>query len=138
VHVPDEPALGAATYADLLEPHDRAVLAGLEGRATLRVAHVSGPVPFARVVAWPLDAIGWVPGGAYPSLPEGHARLPAATVGGLDARALRDESPASAVAAARTALASVGERGLIVGPAGPVWPDTPDEVLTAIVRALGG
>jgi uroporphyrinogen decarboxylase len=138
VHVPDEPALGSTTYADLLEPHDRAVLAGLDGRATLRVAHVTGPVPFARVAAWPVDAIGWVPGGAHPSLPEGHARLSAATLGGLDSRALRDEPPASAVAAVRGALASVGERGLIVGPGGPVWPDTPDEVLTAVIRALGG
>src|SRR5262245_39954953 len=81
VHVPDEPALGAAAYAELLEPHDRAVLAALDGRARLRVAQLTGPVPFARVATWPVDAVGWVPRGSYPSLPEGHARLPAATLG---------------------------------------------------------
>jgi hypothetical protein len=64
--------------------------------------------------------------------------LPGAAVGGLQARALRDEPPAAAVQAARAGLASVGERGLIVGAGGPVWPDTPDEVLTAVIRALGG
>ena len=57
---------------------------------------------------------------------------------GSTPRALRDEPPATAVAAARAALAGVGERGLVVGPGGPVWPDTPDEVLTAVIRALGG
>src|SRR5262245_12869417 len=138
VHVPDEPALGAAAYAELLEPHDRAVLAALDGRARLRVVHATGPVSFVRVAAWPADVVGWLPGGDLPPLSLGHARLTVAVLGGLDSRALRDEPPASAVAAARTALTSVGERGLVVGPEGPVWPDTPDEVLAAVVRALGG
>jgi uroporphyrinogen decarboxylase len=138
VHAPAEPALGVATYAEFLEPHDRAVLGALSGRAALRVVHVAGPVAFARVAAWPADVVGWAPGPDLPALTDGHARLPGAALGGLEPRALRDEPPATAVAAARTALASVGERGLVVGPTGPVWPDTPDEVLAAVVRALGG
>jgi uroporphyrinogen decarboxylase len=139
VHVPDEPALGPAAYADLLESHDRAVLESLGDRASLRVVHVSGgPVPFARVATWPVDVVSWLPGNGQPSLPDGHARLTGAVMAGLQAVALRDEPPARAVAAARAALASVAERGLIVGPGGPVWPDTPDEVLAAVVRALGG
>ena len=138
VHAPAEPALGAGTYAELIEPHDRAVLAALDGRAALRVVHVTGPVPFARVAAWPADVVGWAPGADLPALAEGHAQLPAAVLGGLDARALRDEAPSTAALTARAALATVGERGLVVGPGGPVWPDTPDEVLTAVVRALGG
>jgi uroporphyrinogen decarboxylase len=138
VHVPDEPALGATAYGELLEPHDRAVLAGLDARAALRVVHVTGPVPFGRVAAWPVDVVGWLPRPDLPALSGGLARLTAAALGGLDSQALRSEPPASAVAAARAALAGVGERGLIVGPAGPVWPDTPDEVLAAIIRALGG
>jgi uroporphyrinogen decarboxylase len=138
VHAPAEPALGSATYGELMEPHDRAVLAALDGRPALRVVHVTGQVPFAQVAAWPADVIGWTPGGDLPGLADGHARLLGAALGGLDARALRDEPPAAAVLAARTGLASVGERGLVVGPGGPVWPDTPDEVLTAVIRALGG
>jgi uroporphyrinogen decarboxylase len=138
VHVPSEPALGATAYTDLLEPHDRAVLAALEARTTLRIVHVTGPVAFAQVAAWPAEVVGWPPGANLPALVNGHARLPAAVLGGLDAQALRDEPPATAVAAARTALAGVGERGLVVGPGGPVWPDTPDEVLTAVIRDLGG
>jgi hypothetical protein len=82
--------------------------------------------------------VGWTPGPDRPALAEGHARLRGAVLGGLDARALRDEPAAAAVLAARAALASVGERGLVVGAGGPVWPDTPDEVLAAVVRALGG
>ena len=72
------------------------------------------------------------------ALADGHARLRGAVLGGLDARALRDEPPAAAVQAAQAAVAAAGGRGLVVGPAGPVWPDTPDEVLAAVVRALGG
>jgi uroporphyrinogen decarboxylase len=138
VHAPAEAALGAATYAEFLEPHDRAVLGALSGTVALRVVHVAGPVAFAPVAAWPADVVGWAPGPDLPALTEGHARLPGAALGGLDPRALRDEPPATAVAAARAALASVGERGLVVGPGGPVWPETPDEVLAAVVRALGG
>ena len=138
VHVPAEPALGAAVYTDLLEPHDRAVLAALDSRSALCIVHVTGPVAFAQVAAWPAQIVGWTPGAGLPTLVDGHARLPAAALGGLDAQALRDEPPAAAVAAARAALGGVGERGLVVGPGGPVWPDTPDEVLTAVIRALGG
>jgi uroporphyrinogen decarboxylase len=137
VRAPAEPALGAATYADLIEPHDRAVLAALEGRATLRVVHVRG-VPFLRVATWPADIVAWTPDAESPPLADGHARLRTAALGGLEPRALRDEPPAGAVQAARAALASVGERGLVVGAGGPVWPDTPDEVLAAVVRGLGG
>jgi uroporphyrinogen decarboxylase len=138
VQVPDEPALGTAAYADLLEPHDRAVLEGLGGRASLRVVHVTGPLAFARVTTWPADVVTWRPGRGLPLLAEDHARLAGAALGGLDAQSLHDEPPDHAVAAVRAALTSVGERGLIVGPGGPVWPDTPDEVLTAVVRAVGG
>jgi hypothetical protein len=138
VHGPAEAALGVATYTDLLEPHDRGVLAALGSTTALRIIHVSGPVPFARVAAWPAEGVAWAPGGDLPALTDGHARLRAAALGGLDSRSLRDEPPATAVAAARDALARVGERGLVVGPGGPVWPDTPDEVLTAVIRALGG
>jgi uroporphyrinogen decarboxylase len=138
VDVPDEPALGPGVYADLLEPHDRTVLESLGGRAHLRVVYISGSVPFERVATWPAEVLSWRPESGQPSLPDGHASLAAAVLGGLDPPALRDDPPARAVAAARAALASVGERGVIVGPTGPVWPDTPDEVLTAVVRALGG
>jgi len=138
VHAPAEPALGAAAYAELLEPHDRTVLNALSERAALRVVHLAGPVPLAEVAAWPADVVAWVPGPDLPGLAEGHARLPGAALGGLEPQALRDETPQAAVAATRAALARVGDRGLVLGPGGPVWPDTPDEVLVAVIRALGG
>ena len=138
VHLPAEPAMGAATYAELLEPHDRAVLETLGDRPTLRVVHVAGPVPLAGVASWPADVVGWTPGPDLPGLVEGHACLSGAALGGLEPRALRDEPAAAAVAALRASLSSVGSRGLVVGPGGPTWPDTPDEVLVAVIRALGG
>jgi uroporphyrinogen-III decarboxylase len=138
VHAPAEAALGEGTYAESLEPHDRAVLDALRGRAALAVVHVAGPVPFARVAAWPADIVGWTPGPDLPALGDGHGRLSAAALGGLEPRALRDDSPAAAVSAARAALATVSGRGLVVGAGGPVWPDTPDEVLAAVIRDLGG
>ena len=138
VHVPAEPALGPSTYAEMLEPHDLAVLTALDARSPLRVLDVVGPVPFARVAAWPADMVAWAPSPDLPTLAEGHARLRGAALGGLDARALRHEPPAAAVQAAQAAVAATSGRGLVVGPTGPVWPDTPDEVLAAVVRGLGG
>jgi uroporphyrinogen decarboxylase len=138
VDLPAEPAMCPTTYAELLEPHDRAVLDALRHRAALRVVHVAGPVSFAAVATWPADVVGWTPGPDLPALAEGHARLSGAALGGLEARALRDEPAAAAVTALRGGLASVGARGLVVGPGGPTWPDTPDEVLVAVIRALGG
>ena len=93
VHAPAEPALGAAAYTELLEPHDRAVLTALGSRAPLRVVHVTGPVPLTRVAAWPADVVAWTPGPDLPGLAEGHAHLPGAALGGLEPRALRDERP---------------------------------------------
>ncbi len=91
VHVPAEPALGPSTYAEMLEPHDHTVLAALAARSALCVVDVAGPVPFGRVAAWPVDVVGWAPNPDLPALAEGHARLRGAALGGLDARALRDE-----------------------------------------------
>ena len=88
--------------------------------------------------AWPADIVSWTPGPDLPALADGHARLAGAALGGLEPRALRDDPPATAVGAARAALAGVGGRGLVVGAGGPVWPDTPDEVLAAVIRGLGG
>ena len=138
VHAPAEPALGESAYAELLEPHDRTVLATLRNRGAFSVVHLAGPVAFGRVVDWPADVVGWTPGPDLPALGEGWGRLTGAVLGGHEPRALRDEPPAAAVAAARAAVATVGGRGLVVGAGGPVWPDTPDEVLTAVVRGLGG
>jgi uroporphyrinogen decarboxylase len=138
VQLPAEPAMTEAGYAELLEPHDRAVLDALGDRATLRVVHVAGPVPLTRVGTWPADVVGWTPGPDLPGLLEGHAQLAGAALGGLEPQALRDEPAAAAVAALRAARAGVGDRGLVVGPGGPTWPDTPDEVLVAVIRALGG
>jgi uroporphyrinogen decarboxylase len=137
VHLPAEPAMSAAMYTELLELHDRAVLEALGPRAVMRVVHVAGPIPLARVAAWPADVVGWAPGPDLPGLAEGHARLSGAALGGLEARALRDEPAGAAVTALRATLASVGPHGLVVGPGGPTWPDTPDEVLVAVIRALG-
>ena len=138
VHLPAEPAMTAAAYAELLEPHDRAVLDALGDRAALRVVHVTGAVPLARVATWPTDVVGWTPGPDLPGLAEGHAYLTSAALGGLEPQALRDEPATAAVAALRAALSSVGGQGLVVGAGGPTWPDTPDEVLVAVIRALGG
>ena len=138
VHVPAEPALGPSTYAEMLEPHDHAVLAALTARSGLCVVNVAGSVPFARMEAWPADVVGWTPSPDLPALTDGHARLRGAVLGGLDARALQEGPPAAAVQAAQAAVAALSSGGLVVGPPGPVWPDTPDEVLAAVVRALGG
>jgi uroporphyrinogen decarboxylase len=138
LHAPPGLALGEERYLELSEAHDRAVLDAIGARGALRAVHAAGALPFARLAALPAEVVGWTPGGTLPALARGAARLSGAVLGGLDPRALRDEPPEAAVRAARAALATVGERGLLVAADGPVWPETPDGVLTAVVRDLGG
>jgi uroporphyrinogen decarboxylase len=138
LRVPPGPARAEPAYGEWAEPHDRAVLDAIGARGALRVVQAAGAVPFEVLASLPAEAIGWAPGGELPSLAEGRRQLAGAVLGGLSPRALRDEPPDAAVQAARAALAEVGGRGLVVAPTGPVWPETPDPVLAAVVRALGG
>ena len=137
VHVPAEPALGPSTYAEMLEPHDqRSPDRPRRPVRAVRGATSPGWCPSRGWADWPAD-VDRLGGRSRHAGTRRRARpAPGAALGGLDAQALRDEPPATAVQAAQAALAAAAGRGLVVGPAGPVWPDTPDEVLAAVVRAL--
>jgi uroporphyrinogen decarboxylase len=134
VHVPEDQALGPAAYAEAAAPSDRAVLEAIG--AGLRVIHGTGAVPVDALLALPAELVGWARGSGRPPVADVHARTRRALLGGLDAHALREATPEAAVAAARQAVAATGGRGLVVG--GPVLPETADETLAAVVRALGG
>ena len=116
VHAPDEPALGASAYAELLEPHDRAVLAALDGRASAAggARHRTGALRAGGDLARRRGGLGSGrrPAGARRrSCP---AARPPRSAGSMPRRSAT--SPRRRRAAARAALASVGERGLVVGP----------------------
>lgn len=134
--IPPAPAgpLGDHAWADAAEPHDRALLEALGARGAFRVVHGADPNDFRRLAGLPAELVGPPPGLAGTALPAGGPAL----MGGLEAQALHEAPAGAALEGARAALATHGDRGLVVAPSGPVWPGTPDETLAAIVRGLGG
>jgi uroporphyrinogen decarboxylase len=140
-----EDGLDPATRAEVGVPRDRAVLEALAPAAALLALHVAAEG--ASPLAWadlPVRAFGWDAARRPPPLAEGWRRLPGAVLGGLDAVGLASREPAApaappgVVAEVEAALAATGGAGLIVAPGGPVPPGTPDAVLAAIVKRLGG
>ncbi|HSE95397.1 MAG TPA: uroporphyrinogen decarboxylase family protein [Methylomirabilota bacterium] len=127
-------------YAELGEPADRRVLEAIGARSALVVIHARGDrLAFDRLARLPAQAWSWDARTTAPSLADGLARVPGAVVGGLDARgALRDGSAAAAVAEAQEAIAETGGTGLVVAPGDVLWPNTPDDTVAAVIRALGG
>jgi uroporphyrinogen decarboxylase len=127
-------------YAELGEPSDRRVLEAVGARAALTVIHARGDrLAFDRLARLPAQAWSWDARATAPSLAEGLARVPGAVVGGLDARGpIMNGSPADAVAEARAAVVETGGTGLVVAPGDALWPNTPDDTVAAVVRALGG
>ena len=65
--------------------------------------------------------------------------MPGAVIGGLDQWAtLRDGTPEASAAQAKDAVAQTGGTGVIVGPGCVLAMNTPDDNVSAVVRALGG
>jgi uroporphyrinogen decarboxylase len=133
-------AMTAEQYAEFGEPHDRRVLASVEGRSILSIVHCHGDqLMFDRLAALPGHAWNWDDRATPPSLAEGKAAVSGAVIGGLNQwKTLRDGTPAEAVAEVEDAIAQTGGIGLIVGPGCVLPTGTPDDNVAAVVKALGG
>jgi uroporphyrinogen decarboxylase len=129
-----------AVYAEFGEPYDRRVLESVAGRSTLTIIHCHGDaLMFERLARLPGHAWNWDDRRTAPTLAQGRAMVPGAVIGGLDQWAtLRDGTPEAAVAEAKDAVAQTAGTGVIVGPGCVLTMNTPDENVSAVVRALGG
>jgi uroporphyrinogen decarboxylase len=127
-------------YAEFGEPHDRRILESVAGRSLLTIVHCHGDaLMFDRLARLPGHAWNWDDRRTPPTLAEGRTRVPGAVIGGLDQWAtLRDGTPEASVAQAKDAVAQTGGTGVIVGPGCVLAMNTPDENVSAVVRALGG
>jgi uroporphyrinogen decarboxylase len=127
-------------YAEFGEPYDRRVLESVSGRSFLTIVHCHGDaLMFDRLARLPGHAWNWDDRRTPPALGEGRSKVPGAVIGGLDQWAtLRDGTPGMAEAQAKDAVAQAGGTGLIVAPGCVLAMNTPDENVSAVVRALGG
>jgi len=127
-------------YAEFGEPHDRRILESFADRSMLTIVHCHGDaLMFDRLATLPGHAWNWDDRRTPPTLAEARAKLPGAVIGGLDQWAtLRDGTPEASLAQAKDAIAQTGGTGLIVGPGCVLAMNTPDENVSAVVRALGG
>ena len=127
-------------YAEFGEPYDRRILESFGGRSILTIVHCHGDaLMFDRLARLPGHAWNWDDRRTAPTLGEGRKKVPGAVIGGLDQwSTLRDGTPDAAVAEAKDAVAQTDGTGLIVGPGCVLTMNTPDENVSAVVRALGG
>jgi uroporphyrinogen decarboxylase len=127
-------------YAEFGEPHDRRILESVAGRSILTIVHCHGDaLMFDRLARLPGHAWNWDDRRTAPTLGEGRAKVPGAVIGGLDQwGTLRDGTPDASAAEAKDALVQTGGTGVIVGPGCVLTMNTPDENVSAVVRALGG
>jgi uroporphyrinogen decarboxylase len=127
-------------YAEFGEPYDRRILGSFGDRSILTIVHCHGDaLMFDRLARLPGHAWNWDDRRTAPTLGEGRKKVPGAVIGGLDQwTTLRDGTPDAAVAQAKDAVAQTGGTGLIVGPGCVLTMNTPDENVSAVVRALGG
>lgn len=127
-------------YAEFGEPHDRRILESFATRSMLTIVHCHGDaLMFDRLATLPGHAWNWDDRRTPPTLAEARAKMAGAVIGGLDQWAtLRDGTPDAAMAQAKDAIAQTGGTGIIVGPGCVLAMNTPDENVSAVVRALGG
>ncbi len=129
-----------AEYARFGEPYDRRVLETARARASLAIVHAHGDeLMFDCLARLPGHIWNWDDRVAGPSLREAKARVRGAVSGGVNQWAtIRDGSPEDVRAEAEDAVAQTDGIGLIVGPGCVLPPGSPDQNVTALVRALGG
>ena len=127
-------------YAEFGEPHDRRILESVGGRSMLTIVHCHGDaLMFDRLARLPGHAWNWDDRRTPPTLAEGRAKVTGAVIGGLDQWAtLRDGTPETSVAQTKDAVTQTDGTGVIVGPGCVLTMNTPDENVSAVVRALGG
>ena len=130
-----------AVYRDLVLPYDIDVLSRLPAEAWFNVVHLCGSnLNFDLVREMPAQVISWsIHNQGNPSLAEGKKISDRAVMGGMGQRAsLLYGPPPEVEAEARSAVAEMGGRGLLLAPGCSVPPRAKDVNLAAMVSAIAG
>jgi uroporphyrinogen decarboxylase len=131
----DEAVMPIEGYQTFGVPFDLAVLEAVPENAIV-LLHLHGSRPmFDLQVEYPAHIINWHDRRAAPSLREGQSRSGRAVAGGIDERAIANQSPEAVAADVADAVAATGGRGLIVAPGCVIPIDTPEANIHAAVAA---
>jgi len=122
----------AAECRRFQRPYDLRVLAAVE-RAPFNLLHVCGEAArFDEFADYPVTAFSWATVPGNPTLAEGHRKTGRAVVGGFPGKPDIAGFTAPALAArARSAIAEMRRRWLLLGPDCSINPDTPEPLLHA-------
>jgi uroporphyrinogen decarboxylase len=122
----------AAECRRFQRPYDRRVLAAVE-RAPFNLLHVCGEAAhFDEFADYPVTAFSWATVPGNPTLSEGHRKTGRAVVGGFPGKPDIAGFTGTALAArARSAIAEMRGRWLLLGPDCSINPDTPEPLLHA-------
>jgi uroporphyrinogen decarboxylase len=131
----DEAVMPIEEYQAFGVPFDLAVLEAVPENAIV-LLHLHGSRPMFDLQAeYPAHIINWHDRRAAPSLRDGRLRSGRAVAGGIDERAITDQSPEAVAAEVADAVAATGGRGLIVAPGCVIPIDTPEANVSAAVAA---
>jgi uroporphyrinogen decarboxylase len=113
-------------------PYDLKILAAVE-RAPFNLLHICGEgTLFHEFLDYPVTAFSWATVPGNPTLAEGHSKTGRAVVGGFPAKPHIASFTGPALAErARSAIAEMRGRRLLLGPDCSINPDTPEPILHA-------
>jgi uroporphyrinogen decarboxylase len=120
-------------------PFDLTVLGAVEN-APFNLLHVCGEdILFDEFADYPVTAFSWALFPGNPSLKDVHRRTGRAVVGGMPAKPQIASMTAPAlVERAKTSIAEMAGRSLLLGPDCSINPDTPESLLHAVGHAVRG
>jgi uroporphyrinogen decarboxylase len=126
------PLTTAAECRRFQRPYDLRVLSAVE-RAPFNLLHVCGEAAhFDEFADYPVTAFSWATVPGNPTLAEGHRKTGRAVVGGFPGKPDIAGLTGPALAGrARSAIAEMGGRRLLLGPDCSINPDTPEPLLHA-------
>ncbi len=138
VRLAREGALSRDEHAAFGTPYDLRVLEAVQG-APFNILHICGPkVYFDQALEYPVQAINWATvGQGNPTLAEARGLTDKALIGGVDEDgAVLHGTPGEVLAQGQEALARAGHLGVLLAPGCAVAPETPQENLQALRRAV--
>ena len=129
--------MSAAECRRFQRPHDLRVLGPVE-RAPFNLLHVCGEgTLFDEFLDYPVTALSWATVPGNPTLAEGHRKTGRAVVGGFPAKPdIKSFTDAALTDRARSAIAEMRGRSLLIGPDCSINPDTPEPLLHAAGAAV--
>jgi uroporphyrinogen decarboxylase len=129
--------LTVAEYQEFGARYDLEVLAAAASRFTLLHLHGQQPL-FDELCAYPVQAFNWHDQRTPPALAEGQRASGRCVVGGIDEEAVATMRPEEAAAQARSAVAALAGRQVMIAPGCVIPTATPATTIDAILQAVRG